>query len=479
MSTTIVPLTSTSDMLGLNSAAAKTEIDLAGFTFNILQTAANAGDTLDLRFKVQNSGVNAAAPFSVRVVLSKNINFVDGLDLPSNAVLVKDGLAGKTVSDEFVFTYDLPGINDTFWTGDGPYFLGLVVDSENVISEVNEANNFGILQFNGQAGDYDVVQINNTQQPDLSGKSFDVAPEPIEAGNIINAQFDVQNTAGGAAGAFQVAFYLSTDATITSSDRLLTTTNINGLAGLTSTGLLSIDLQLPGINNDFWVGDGTYYIGMIVDSTNAVTESKGDNNSNLGLQIDSDDVVINRTRLVPTEVRDVFSGSPGDDSLRGSRGDDDLSGLGGDDTLRGDRGDDDLLGLGGDDFVSGGQGDDFIWGVNPDAANPGRGEIDILIGDFVGRGSFGADIFVLGNNTQAYYNDGVATTNGSSDYALIRDFSKEKDTLELHGSVSDYQLATPPSTLPSGTALVFRGELIAIVQGDTNLNLNANYFTYV
>lgn len=478
MSTTIVPLTSTSDMLGLNSAAAKTEIDLAGFTFNILQTAANAGDTLDLRFKVQNSGLNAATPFSVRVVLSKNINFVDGLDLVSNAVLV-NGLAGKTISEEFVFTYDLPDINDAFWTGDGSYFLGLVVDSENVISEVNEANNSGTLQFNGQAGDYDVVQINNTQRPDLSGKSIDVTPEPIEAGNIIKTQFAVQNTGGGAAGAFQVAFYLSKDATISTADRLLATTNINGLAGLTSTGLLSIDLQLPGINNDFWIGDGTYYVGMIVDSTNVITESNGDNNSNLGLLIDSDDVVINRTQFAPTEERDVFSGSPGDDFLRGSRDDDDLLGLAGNDTLRGDRGDDDLLGGMGNDAVQGGQGDDFIWGVNPSAANPGRGEIDILIGDFVGRGSFGADIFVLGNNTQAYYNDGVATTNGSSDYALIRDFSKEKDTLELHGSVSDYQLATPPSALPSGTALVFRGELIAIVQGDTNLNLNANYFTYV
>jgi len=478
MSTTIVPLTSTADMLGVNSAVAKTEIDLTGFTFNILQTSANAGDTLDLRFKVQNSGVDAAGPFSVKVVLSKNINFVDGLDFFSNSEAV-NGLAGKTISEEYKFVFDLPDINDAFWTGDGGYFLGLVVDSENVIPEVNEANNSGTLQFNGQAGDYDVVQINNTQRPDLSGKSFDVVPEPVDAGNIITAEFEVQNTTAGVAGAFQVDFYLSTDATITSSDRLLGSAEINGLAGLTSTGLLSIDLQLPGINNGFWVGDGTYYIGMIVDADNDVIESNGDNNSNLGLLIDSDDVVINTTRLTPTEVRDVFSGSPGDDFLRGSRGDDDLFGLGGDDTLQGDRGDDNLFGGGGDDTVFGGRGDDFIWGVNPDAANPGRGEIDTLIGDSVGRGSFGADIFVLGDDTQAYYNDGVATTDGRSDYALIRDFSKEKDTLQLHGSASDYQLATPPSALPSGTALVFRGELIAIIQGDTNLNLNANYFTYV
>ncbi|MBD2505660.1 hypothetical protein [Anabaena azotica] len=64
------------------------------------------------------------------------------------------------------------------------------------------------------------------------------------------------------------------------------------------------------------------------------------------------------------------------------------------------------------------------------------------------------------------------------------------DTIQLAGTISDYVLGSSGDGLPSGIGIYLTipdsgipnrttKELIAIVQGDTNLSLDASYFTYV
>ncbi|MTJ44904.1 hypothetical protein FJR39_17730 [Dolichospermum flos-aquae UHCC 0037] len=138
---------------------------------------------------------------------------------------------------------------------------------------------------------------------------------------------------------------------------------------------------------------------------------------------------------------------------------------GGNDTINGD---------GGDDTIYAGGGNDTINGVNGASLTRGLGEIDSL------TGGAGSDIFILGNATKVYYDDGNTLTNGSNDYADITDLNIG-DIIQLQGTSSNYLLAVvgadtqilinKPNTEPD--------ELIGIVRNQTGLSLTGTYFSYV
>ena len=124
--------------------------------------------------------------------------------------------------------------------------------------------------------------------------------------------------------------------------------------------------------------------------------------------------------------------------------------------------------------MTGWDGDDTLIGVDPSVGQPGSNEIDTL-----GGGS-GADLFILGDNIQAYYDD-----NGNADYALISTFnSSEGDRIQLYGNISDYSFDENVSGLPAGTAIYANSgsELIAVVDGVTGMNwsdTNTSEFSFV
>ncbi|MDY6940670.1 MAG: S8 family serine peptidase [Cyanobacteriota bacterium] len=180
---------------------------------------------------------------------------------------------------------------------------------------------------------------------------------------------------------------------------------------------------------------------------------------------------------------DTLQGYLGDDNLKGGAGNDRLFGHDDNDTLNGGSGDDRifghagndvLIGAGENDVLNGGDGRDLLTGVDPDAIEPGIAQIDTLVGGNDG------DTFILADASHVYYDDGVAGP-GTSDYALIRSFNpSEGDTIQLRGSAEDYQLGARPAGLPYGKAIFTSdGELIGIVQGDTNLNLDSSAFSFV
>jgi hypothetical protein len=464
--------------------------NLSGLNFNVTPEPLNAGDSFDIDLAIDNSGAAAAGAFDVSLYLSSDSNI-------SNSDLLLDtisftGLAANS-SGTFTSNFILPEANDAFWSGDGSYHIGMMIDSGDDITETIETDNANL----GLMLDTDNVVINNTQLADLVGVDFNLVQEPLAAGDHFDVNFEVQNTEIFAAGAFDVSFYVSTDNTIDTADQFLGSTTINGLAG-NSIGAYTTGLTLPGINDSTWNGDGIYYIGMIIDQDGTLAETDETNNSNNGLFVDYDNVLISDTELIGTDDDDILFGTPGDDILSGLRDDDDLVGGGGDDTLFGDRGDDNLFGEAGSDMLFGDRGDDYLFGgtgndrldgdrgddlligVELNLANPGLGEVDSLIG------GFGADVFQLGDVFSAYYDDANETTDGSTDYALITDFDINQDIIELHGSAADYQLATVSPSLPSGIGVFLQSstpsgqdELIGIVQGESSLSLNDSYFSFV
>jgi hypothetical protein len=139
---------------------------------------------------------------------------------------------------------------------------------------------------------------------------------------------------------------------------------------------------------------------------------------------------------------DTQLGSDGNDKLNGGFGKDTQLGGDGNDILKGGFGNDIQIGGNGNDSLNGDFGDDELTGVGN---NFGMGEIDSL------TGGFGKDTFNLGDKNNVFYHG-----KGIFDYALIKDFQVNQDTIVLNGSESNYVLGKiNDADLPKGTGLYF------------------------
>ena len=193
--------------------------------------------------------------------------------------------------------------------------------------------------------------------------------------------------------------------------------------------------------------------------------------------------------LFGMDDNDYLDGGEGNDYLNGGEGNDYLWGWNEDDYFDGGKGDDFVFGWYGNDYLNGGEGNDQLFGeadndtligVDSLAANPGQGEIDVLVG------GGGSDTFVLGDNQRKVYYQGGG--HGLDDYAVIFDF-EEGDSIQLYGNSESYQLLSGDYTHcgsalgSSNDTLIFLGaDPIGLVQGveGSALDLtNSNQFIYV
>ena len=222
-----------------------------------------------------------------------------------------------------------------------------------------------------------------------------------------------------------------------------------------STAAVTVDL----LNNTATGGDAdgdTFDLIENLDGSRFSDVLKGDNNDN---------------RIYGNNGNDNINGSGGADYLSGQNGDDKLSGGAGQDRLLGGNGNDILSGGIGNDILDGGNGADRIRGANTKTG--GVGEIDRLIG------SKGADTFILGNKTTAFYNDKNATNSGIDSYALISDFDVDEDVIRLSSANSQtYYLAGNPYGTSSGTGIYLdndgtNDELVGLLEGVNNLTAGA------
>jgi Ca2+-binding RTX toxin-like protein len=171
---------------------------------------------------------------------------------------------------------------------------------------------------------------------------------------------------------------------------------------------------------------------------------------------------IEQFNITGTQYADVLRGGAGNDFLSGGNGNDEFYGEGGNDSMWGGNGTDSLNGGAGKDFLNGYGG--------------GVGEMDGL------TGGAGADTFVLGDSSTAFY-----LGSNLGERASIFDFNlAEGDTIQLHGSASDYAFTVGSygwGTNAADTALYYNNngsyDLIAVVQDVSNLNLSSSAFTYV
>ncbi|NER85084.1 MAG: calcium-binding protein, partial [Leptolyngbya sp. SIO1D8] len=243
------------------------------------------------------------------------------------------------------------------------------------------------------------------------------------------------------------------------------------------------------------LGNDTYVISFISSVTIIEYQNQGIDEVQSERTFVLDDHLENLTLL--SEKSDIWHGAGDtlqtlnfngygndlDNVVTGNIGANILLGNAGNDTLDGNAGNDRLIGGAGEDSLLGGSGNDTLIGTDDfntvGAVDQGVGTIDIM------TGAAGSDRFVLGQSGRVFYDDGFSGGFGSNDYALITDFEKTSDTIQLWGKASDYALG---SAFPFGvlgialylrTPNIFSDDLVAIVQGGSNLNLNDSYFDYV
>ncbi len=181
----------------------------------------------------------------------------------------------------------------------------------------------------------------------------------------------------------------------------------------------------------------------------------------------------------PGAVNNIFFTEGGNDFIDSGDGIDLIYGGDDNDELYGGGDTDFVIGGAGDDSLSGEAGDDVLIGIafGTRVFPATEDEIDIL------NGGSGADQFWLGDGVFPYYYDYVPEL--GDNHGIITDFNpSEGDLIFLHGSSRDYDLVfTPNSTEIYLTIEVFDNfrvrELIGIVEGVTNFNLNARYIQYV
>ncbi len=146
-------------------------IDLSGSYFDVIQEPLEAGDSFDVDFEIQNTESDNAGGFWADFYLSSD-PIIDN-SFNSDDILLDyqwiPSLAGNSTTGILSQNLILPDASDSFWTGDGTYYIGVISDALDGIVETDETNNASTGEF----VDYDGVQITISQPTTGVDNDFD------------------------------------------------------------------------------------------------------------------------------------------------------------------------------------------------------------------------------------------------------------------------------------------------------------------
>ncbi|MBI3890864.1 MAG: putative Ig domain-containing protein, partial [Candidatus Wallbacteria bacterium] len=219
---------------------------------------AQVGGTIGVSGVVRNQGNAPAGNFRVAFVLSS-----DTVISPADVPLGQLQLPGLAPSSQTTVTGSFLVPASLF---PGGYFVGMMVDPDNVIPESNRANNA-------------VAQATSMQlSPATSGALADLtigsiaAPATVQAGQAMVLSGSVKNIGQADAGGFNVALYLSLDANVSPNDTLLAFVDVRGLAK-GKDQFFSLTVAVPPN-----IAAGNYQVLAVADSQNTVPETSEANN---------------------------------------------------------------------------------------------------------------------------------------------------------------------------------------------------------
>jgi len=218
-------------------------------------SSVSKGEEITVNHSISNQGSTATATNSYVGIYLSSDSIVNTQDTFLGEVEVS-GLGAGEVSNLESFVTIPAGL------AAGNYHIGVIADHTNQEPEVNEGNNTRKAQ----------LQVLSTV--DLTMTAVSTPTSSANTGEHITVNHSVTNQGSTATTAnFNVGIYLSTDATITTSDTRLAYQAVSGLAAGETLPLVN-SVSIPTT-----LATGTYYLGVIADSNRWVVEADESNNS--------------------------------------------------------------------------------------------------------------------------------------------------------------------------------------------------------
>ena len=236
--------------------------DIEATTVSTSSSSAVMGDTITVQYRIDNIGTDYSGSFYWKLYLSTDSSittsdtFVDEFSVSS--------ISGGSYRSGYEYSVAIP-------TGMSPgyHYLGMIADNRDSVNELDETNNIA-----SSSSRIDIEEAADLVPDSPSG------PNSGQAGQQVSISWRIDNTGDDASGWFYWEMYISTDSTITTSDtKLGSTQQANSISGGSyRSGTYST--TLPGS-----LGQGTYYFGIIADTTSRVSEGDETNNIEVGNSI--------------------------------------------------------------------------------------------------------------------------------------------------------------------------------------------------
>ncbi|MFT4648379.1 MAG: subtilase family serine protease [Glaciecola sp.] len=220
-----------------------------------------AGDAMVVADTVRFEGTGTAGPFQVGVYVSTDLAF-DSSDLLVGSRLVTSLAAGS--DSPSAQTYNVPASLAT-----GTYFLALVVDDQNDVSESSETDN--VLWATSP------LIVNSASLPDLEWLTVSFSPASANPGDSLTLNDSIRNTGSMAATVFRTGVYLSTDNILDAGDVLLSFRSLTGL------NPASVDTQGGQVTLPSSLASGVYQVLWMADDLGQVSELDEANNLQVGM----------------------------------------------------------------------------------------------------------------------------------------------------------------------------------------------------
>ena len=220
------------------------------------------GETITVQYRIDNVGTDYSGSFYWKLYLSTDTTistsdvYVDEFSVSS--------ISGGSYRSGYEYSVTIPtGMSS------GYHYLGMIADNRGTVSELDETNN--IISSNSRI---DIEEPADLVPDSPSG------PSTGQSGQQVSLSWRIDNAGDDTSGWFYWEMYLSTDSTITTSDTKLGSTqqasSISG--GSYRSGTMSVNLPSN-------LAQGTYYFGIIVDSTSRISEGDETNNIEVGNSI--------------------------------------------------------------------------------------------------------------------------------------------------------------------------------------------------
>ena len=244
------------------SAGGRSSPDLIVDYISASWSSADAGDSKSVSVRIENQGDASSGSFRWGLYLSTDTSITTSdthLDDWSQSSISSG--SSRSTSKSITIPTTIPGAR---------YYVGMIVDINNQVSESDENNN----------DDYDSGRVTINEAPDLTGRSCST-PSTGVVGDYLDSSISlsIENDPGGSyiasSGAFDWGMFLSSDSTITTSDTQVGSdqykSSISG--GSYSSDTLSSSNRIPSS-----LSGGTYHWGFIVDINSDVDEQDETNN---------------------------------------------------------------------------------------------------------------------------------------------------------------------------------------------------------